>query len=484
MTTPQPWRFLEPYWDVRDVLGWLIDRDPKRFGRIFNHGDLRAATFYKNPARKDDNPARTLLHAFQEGRLPSFRDGQRVPIEFWSTESINEIRNDAATRMRRQDVLALWPETWKWNQAVVWAVWRDEELVALCDDPDRRLYAERGAQRIRAGLRPAGSEQALRTRLRAGRITARGHRDDETAVEPVRAETWPESAGMASGWIEDQITFDAGEIRRELRYIPEHERPNELVTDPDWVVKKAERRIRRVRQFSRFHDCQRRRRWLSFEEIADWCARISGTVRRDEALRAQAYADLGDAMLAAEFGDGARSRVLYFHPDPGPSEERLRLAPEGLRTWLDFYGTDNPIITTEILSRCWLPRDLCRSWFERHGLTWPSAFDPPDARRAAELLGSRAADVTAAHLAAPTLRSPMETRQKPRRGPEPGSVDRFGDSDRALFPELEALMAAGRSLTAAASQLASQDKVAGIGIPASRAKRLADRYRRERGSGA
>ncbi len=37
MTTPQPWRFLEPYWDVRDALGWLIDRDPKRFGRIFNH---------------------------------------------------------------------------------------------------------------------------------------------------------------------------------------------------------------------------------------------------------------------------------------------------------------------------------------------------------------------------------------------------------------------------------------------------------------
>jgi hypothetical protein len=85
---------------------------------------------------------------------------------------------------------------------------------------------------------------------------------------------------------------------------------------------------------------------------------------------------------------------------------------------------------------------------------------------------------------APMLRSQVENRRKPRRGPEPGTVDRFRDSDRALFPELEVLMANGRSLSAAAGQLADQDKIAGIGGPASRAKRLAARYRRERGSGA
>jgi hypothetical protein len=101
---------------------------------------------------------------------------------------------------------------------------------------------------------------------------------------------------------------------------------------------------------------------LSFEEIADWCAREPGTVCRDETLRAQAYSDLRDAMLAGEFGHGVQSRVLYFHPDPGPAEERLRLAPEGLRTWLDFYGPDNPVIMTEILFWCWLPQDLCRRW--------------------------------------------------------------------------------------------------------------------------
>jgi len=45
---------------------------------------------------------------------------------------------------------------------------------------------------------------------------------------------------------------------------------------------------------------------------------------------------------------------------------------------LDFYGADSPLITTEVLSRWWLPRDICRSWFERRGLTWPTVFDPPD----------------------------------------------------------------------------------------------------------
>ena len=270
------------------------------------------------------------------------------------------------------------PEVWNWGQAIVWAMYRDEELVALCGQ-DRRRFAERHAERIRAGLRPAGSEQDLRTLLRAGRITARGHRGGEDAVENIPAADWPEWAGMASGWSEDEITFDAGEVRLELPYIPGASRPKELIQDPEWVVQKMERGSRRVSQVRRFRNCQyRRRRWLSFEEIADWCSRDPGTVRRDETLRVQAYADLRNAMLAGDFGRGAHSQVLYFHLDANALEGRLRLAPEGLRTWLDFYGADSPLITTEVLSRCWLPRHLCRSWFERRGLTWPTVFDPPD----------------------------------------------------------------------------------------------------------
>ena len=67
-----------------------------------------------------------------------------------------------------------------------------------------------------------------------------------------------------------------------------------------------------------------------------------------------------------------------------------------------------------------------------------------------------------------------------RRGPEPGTVDRYGAKDRALFPELEALLADGLSVTAAALRLAEEGKIAGVGASGSKAKRLADRYRRER----
>lgn len=241
---------------------------------------------------------------------------------------------------------------------------------------------------VPASGRRAGSKISGRL-LRSGRITARSQKEGTSGGERVAADTWSEWAGMPPGWNEDEITFDAGEIRRELPYVPEAERPFELIKDPDWVIEKIGRRGQRLRQLHRFRECQRRRRqWLSFEEIADWCGRISGTVRRDESLRAQAYSDLRNAMLAGEFGYGVQSCVLYFQPDPGPTEKRLRLAPEGLQTWLDYYGAEDPVITTEILSRCWLPRDLCRRWFERHGLTWPSAFDPPDAPGAVRPCGA------------------------------------------------------------------------------------------------
>ena len=60
-------------------------------------------------------------------------------------------------------------------------------------------------------------------------------------------------------------------------------------------------------------------------------------------------------------------------------------------------------------------------------------------------------------------------------------MDRFGEQDRELYPEIERLMQEGHlSPTAAALRLAYEDKVAGLGsTPESRASRLAKRYRRE-----
>lgn len=67
-----------------------------------------------------------------------------------------------------------------------------------------------------------------------------------------------------------------------------------------------------------------------------------------------------------------------------------------------------------------------------------------------------------------------------RRGPQPGS-SRLAAADRRLFDELEKLILdQSLSPTAAGLKLAENKRVAGVGSPDSRAKRLAGRYLRER----
>lgn len=69
-----------------------------------------------------------------------------------------------------------------------------------------------------------------------------------------------------------------------------------------------------------------------------------------------------------------------------------------------------------------------------------------------------------------------------RRGPRPGTIDRFAAADRELYPEFEALMKQGGpdatplSATAASEQLAISGKIKGGGVPGSKARRLRDRY--------
>jgi hypothetical protein len=69
------------------------------------------------------------------------------------------------------------------------------------------------------------------------------------------------------------------------------------------------------------------------------------------------------------------------------------------------------------------------------------------------------------------------------RGPKPGEVGRFHTRDRALYPDIERLMADGMtSLTAATQTLADNGKVAGNGVAANSAKRLARLYTCDRKS--
>jgi hypothetical protein len=67
------------------------------------------------------------------------------------------------------------------------------------------------------------------------------------------------------------------------------------------------------------------------------------------------------------------------------------------------------------------------------------------------------------------------------KGPTRGKIDRFGDADRALFPEIERLMKSQRcSITEAVRILADEHELAGRGSLDSRIRRLSDRFRNEK----
>ena len=60
-------------------------------------------------------------------------------------------------------------------------------------------------------------------------------------------------------------------------------------------------------------------------------------------------------------------------------------------------------------------------------------------------------------------------------------MDRFGESDRALFPEVERRMKDGKSVQAAARELAAEKRIKGNATEESLAMRLARLYRKEHG---
>ena len=69
---------------------------------------------------------------------------------------------------------------------------------------------------------------------------------------------------------------------------------------------------------------------------------------------------------------------------------------------------------------------------------------------------------------------------RPRRGPVPGKLSRFGNSDRALFPEIERIMRQEtKTVTEAARELDYEGKVNGRGTSEARVRRLAKLYRKE-----
>ena len=138
-------------------------------------------------------------------------------------------------------------------------------------------------------------------------------------------------------------------------------KPTELTSEAS-VARDASKR--RELQYARWKErVSHSHEWISFREIAEWCAEFSGIDDWDKEfmnLIAESYWHLGASLAVGDFGIGRHSRVIY---PPGAFLDRppfIRLTPER------FAAPPNPEGRSwfDMLELCWLPRDLARGWLE------------------------------------------------------------------------------------------------------------------------
>jgi hypothetical protein len=109
-----PHRFDNPVWEFGDILGWLMDRNQRNFGRFWTQDDFRSE-FYIRAVLKSGvplpiaNPRRALLHALQRGQLTAYRQGNRIDKAEWFAKTETDILNGIrAFAVERDEVLKLW----------------------------------------------------------------------------------------------------------------------------------------------------------------------------------------------------------------------------------------------------------------------------------------------------------------------------------------------------------------------------------------
>jgi hypothetical protein len=76
----------------------------------------------------------------------------------------------------------------------------------------------------------------------------------------------------------------------------------------------------------------------------------------NETARANAYNMLQRDLLAGEFEEGGRSKVLYLNP----ATPKCRMTPAWLQSMLDTYPVET--VRSAYLGRCWIPRRIFDRW--------------------------------------------------------------------------------------------------------------------------
>jgi hypothetical protein len=202
------------------------------------------------------------------------------------------------------------------------------------------------------------------------------------------------------------------------------------------------------------------RGWCPLSECLRYVAAASGKPE-------DAWPEVKNAISDGEL----RARGTYFEIDHQP------LQPEWMRIVMWDDANDDAIFFREEKGSDLVPPqrvpghitnvEVCTADIERR---WRS--------NAKEAAMSSLADMELIAVAGakPAPRS-IDGARRGTRGPKRGSLDRYGEADRSLFPKIEEIMKTEKlSAHAVAHRLAENGKVAGTGTPKSRAKRLAALY--------
>jgi hypothetical protein len=132
---------------------------------------------------------------------------------------------------------------------------------------------------------------------------------------------------------------------------------------PDKGDIQEEARIWRTNRIARFTEDQRRKReWINFAEIAEWCGELCGAVIPNEPARTSAREKLQRDLLEGDFEENGRSRVLYLHP----RTVKAKMTRQRMQHVLEVHEPEN--VRSTYVEHCWLPRILFQRWLAKHHL--------------------------------------------------------------------------------------------------------------------
>ena len=327
-------------------------------------------------------------------------------------------------------IAATW---WTWQQACAWVVWRDLTMVARVAPRDE---GNGDAETVESLL--AAQRAALRRSWRPTLQTLHPLTPDPAAgFPPIRGSIeefqYPINVGLLRP--NDDHLFDAEEVRRNFPMLP-------ASSGRRWLpIAHA------IQILSERRECSANLAWEALKEAI-----------RDGELPAQGIDDLGDTSLVEPHW------FAYL------SELNDKESPPGRYLWFDRR--------TAAENR--LARNMSRD--NRAERSMPPGHVRKlavNASRFNELYPPADTGLDSAMAIAPEASD--EDRRR-RRGPEPGTLKRYRESDRELFPEIERIMRVDKvSATAAAKNLADEGRVEGTGTLASRARRLVAAYHAQRG---